>query len=60
MSLKGEYRKSDGSTRRVAYYVMKIADFGELYNIVEATPVFPENLARYYFKQLLSGKIYHY
>lgn len=35
---------------------MKIADYGELFDIIESTPKFPEKLARYFFKQLLDGK----
>jgi len=34
---------------------MKIADYGELFDIIESTPKFPEKLARYFFKQLLDG-----
>jgi hypothetical protein len=29
---------------------MKIAVFGELFNILDATTIFPEPLARFYFK----------
>ena len=37
------------------YYVMEIAEYGELFNIIDATPIFSEKLARHYFKQLING-----
>jgi len=50
VSIEGVYRKADGRTAKVLYYVMKIAEYGELFNIIESTPKFPEKLARYFFK----------
>jgi len=55
VSLNGEYKKHNGKTQRVIYYVMKIADFGEIYKFLEHTPTFKEKYARFYFKQLLDG-----
>ena len=59
VSMDGNYRKADGRTFKVTYYVMKIAEFGELFNIIEETPKFPEKIARYYFRQLLNGKLFN-
>ena len=55
VNLTGQYRKADGRTKKVLYYIMKLAEFGELYDVIESTPKFPEKLARYFFKQLLEG-----
>lgn len=37
------------------YYVMEIADYGELFNIIDSTPIFSERLARHYWVQLVRG-----
>ena len=50
VSLDGDYRKVDGRVEKVMYYVMKVAELGELYQIIENTPKFSESLARHYFK----------
>lgn len=39
-SLNGEYKKYNGKISHAIYYVMKIADFGELYKFLEHTPTF--------------------
>jgi len=39
----------------VAYYVMKIAENGELFQFLQDTPRFDERVARFYFNQLLEG-----
>ena len=56
VNLNGLYTKYDGRVIKVVYYVMKYADFGELYNFLEHTPHFSEDIARYYFHQLSEGK----
>ena len=36
-------------TSSVVYYVMKYAEYGELFNFITQTPIFSEKIARYYF-----------
>ena len=55
MNLKGEYKKFEGTCYSVAYYVMKIAENGELFQFLQDTPRFDERVARFYFNQLLEG-----
>ena len=58
--MNGEYRKFNGEVKKVVYYTMKIADYGELYKFLELTRNFKEKYARFYFKQLLDGFSYLY
>lgn len=39
----------------MCYYVMKLAEFGELYSFIEHTDRFDENMTRYIFNQLIEG-----
>lgn len=43
---------------QICYYVMKLAEFGELYSFIEATDRLDENLTRYILKQLMDGMHY--
>lgn len=45
-------------TRNVIYLVLELAVGGELFDYVALAGKFPENIARYYFKQLISGLNY--
>ena len=36
---------------------MKYAEYGELFNFIDKTPKFSEEIARYYFYQLIDGFI---
>lgn len=56
VNLYGVISKYDGRTIKVVYYVMKYAEYGEMFNFLEQTPHFSENIARYYFHQLIEGK----
>jgi len=58
VNLLGEYKKPNGSITRVCYYVMKFAEFGELFEIMQQTENFSESLARYYFRQLIESTTY--
>jgi len=49
-NLNGEYKKFNGKVKKVVYYSMKIADYGELYKYLEMTRNFKEKYARFYFK----------
>ena len=40
---------------KICFYVMKLAEFGELYSYIEHTERFEETMSRYIFKQLLEG-----
>jgi len=35
VSLNGTKKKADGRTSKVIYYVMEIAEFGELFNLID-------------------------
>ena len=56
INIDGIYKKRDGRVIKVIYYIMKIAEYGELYNFLQFTPIFSEKLARFYFKQLINGR----
>lgn len=49
----GVYRTADGKVRRILYYVMRIAQNGELFRILTLTDPFSEKIARYIFRQLV-------
>jgi serine/threonine protein kinase len=42
----------------VCYYVMKLAEYGELYSFIEHTERFDEGMTRYIFDQVLEGVKY--
>jgi serine/threonine protein kinase len=42
----------------ICYYVMKLADYGELFKFIEHTDRFSERLARTLYLQLMSGLVY--
>jgi len=46
-------RKTD-----VCYYVMKLAEYGELYSFIEHTDRFSEEMTRYILDQLIEGMRY--
>ena len=50
-----EYRRPGKPAQKVDYLSLELAAGGELFDIVSMTGYFPEPLARYYYKQLLSG-----
>jgi len=50
VKIDAEYQDQNGMTTHVVYYAMSFADYGELFNFLENTPQFSENLARYYFQ----------
>jgi serine/threonine protein kinase len=43
---------------KICYYVMKLAEYGEVYRIIELNDRLSENLVRNLFKQLLDGLSY--
>lgn len=52
---EGTYKKVNGKQKQVFYLVLEIAAGGELFDYISETGHFNEKLARFYFKQLLSG-----
>jgi len=58
VNLRGEYKKPNGKIVKVVYYVMRFAEYGELFEILQKTTSFSERLARYYFKQLIESKLH--
>ncbi|KAM3134272.1 hypothetical protein pb186bvf_013557 [Paramecium bursaria] len=53
--IDGVYRKIDGRQNQVSYFVMELADQGDLYELIEQTPIFSEKFARNIFQQLIKG-----
>ena len=45
-------------TTKVCYYVMKIAEYGDLYRVVEMNERLSESLVRHLFSQLIDGLFY--
>lgn len=56
-SIEGEYLVVKRKTE-VCYYVMKLAEYGELYSFIEHTEGFDESMTRYIFDQVLEGVKY--
>jgi len=54
----GQYEKSNGKTLEVQFIVLELAIGGELFDFVAISGRFNENLARYFFKQFISGLQY--
>jgi SNF-related kinase/serine kinase len=57
-NLNGEYMKADGRISKAAYYVMKYAEYGEIYKMLQNSAKFSEKTARYYFQQLIQSVKY--
>jgi serine/threonine protein kinase len=51
----GIYRTADGKVYRILYYVMKIAENGELFRLINQSEIFSERTSRYIFRQLIAG-----
>lgn len=49
----GIYRSPDGHARRILYYVMKFASYGELHRLIKESEMFSEKLARIIFRKLI-------
>ena len=49
VNIDAEY-SDQWATSKVVYYAMKFAENGELFNFVDNTPKFSEELARFYFR----------
>ncbi|CAD8067901.1 unnamed protein product [Paramecium sonneborni] len=54
-SINGKYRKVDGRLCQVSYFVMELADQGELFELLEQTHQFSEKFSRGIFSQLIKG-----
>ncbi|CAD8142469.1 unnamed protein product [Paramecium pentaurelia] len=54
-SINGMYRKVDGRLCQVSYFVMELADQGELFELLEQTHQFSEKFSRGIFSQLIKG-----
>ena len=48
----GIYKKVDGRTIKVAYFVMKYALYGEIFELIESQ-ILSENLSKYIFHNIL-------
>jgi serine/threonine protein kinase len=55
---EGVLEKEDGTTKTVFYIVLELASGGELFDFVAQTGAFREDVARYYFRQLIEGLEY--
>jgi serine/threonine protein kinase len=52
------YIKRSGKQREVSYIVLELANGGELFDFISASGRFEEPLARYFFKEFMSGLEY--
>jgi len=43
---------------KICYYVMKLAEYGELYRLVDMNERLSEDLIRHFFSQLMEGLLY--
>lgn len=57
-SKQGVVKKSDGKSEEVIYIVLELAQGGELFDYVAQTGRYEENIARFYFNQMLEGLDY--
>jgi len=55
VSICGTLVKPKGE-KRVVYYVMEHAKYGEIHHLIKETGRFTENQARFFFLQLINGK----
>jgi len=60
VNLEGEYRKPNGNVFKVVYYVMRYAEYGELFEILQQFESFPEKIARHFFHQLIHGILFNF
>ena len=49
------YQKTIGTKKEVSFIVQELASGGELFDIILISGKFNENVARYYFKQMMDG-----
>ena len=59
-SVSGILEKSDFKIKKIAYYIMPYAVYGELFNVISLSGRFDEKLARTYFLQLHYGNSLKY
>lgn len=52
---KGSYHKPNGSSKDILYYVMELAECGDLYDFVLAKEGLSEIWARHFLQQLLKS-----
>ena len=52
-NFSGCQKKQNGKTAKVAYYVMNFMEYGELFRLIEISPLLSERAARYFFKKLI-------
>lgn len=55
---KTKYNKKNGKSKEVLYIALELAQAGELFDFISISGEFSEQLARYFFKQLLSSVEY--
>mmetsp|Transcript_18617 Transcript_18617/g.17713 ORF Transcript_18617/g.17713 Transcript_18617/m.17713 type:complete len:297 (+) Transcript_18617:36-926(+) len=57
-SKEGVVEKANGQKKEVIYIVLELAQGGELFDYVATTGKFEDNVARFYFRQMLDGLEY--
>ena len=57
-SKEGVVEKSNGTKTNVVYIALELASGGELFDYVATTGRFDEQIARFYFRQLIEGLDY--
>lgn len=54
INMQGFYKKANGQVHRVVYYAMELAEYGELFSLLQNYRL-NEKLARFYFHELIAG-----
>ena len=57
-SIKGVYKKKDGTTYNVWYLALELASGGDLFDYVAQTSRFSEDIARYFLHQIIAALDY--
>jgi serine/threonine protein kinase len=55
---QGEMTKENGEVKQVIYVVLDLASGGELFDFLMEDGKFPQEIARYFFKQMIEGVHY--
>lgn len=56
-NFKGEYQKAGCPPFKICYYIMEVAENGELFGLIKHSSVMSEDLVRLLFTRILDGNI---
>ena len=55
VNFRGSYHKPGNPPIKICYYVMELAEYGELFKLVKEGPSLAEEVVRFIFKRLFFG-----